>query len=169
MRSRCGAYGVSLAYVHCSPIWLVPKGRDTGKWQMIVDLSYQPLQSVKNSINASLKYASMDDTLQGLARGTLLLKVDLHEECLQHGPSCDMHLMEIMWRGGGNSLSIWYCRLACALPLPCLLRLQMALFLGIPLLIHYLDNFLFFGASIQPKSRLVATHGPRHTVQIGCP
>ena len=28
------------AYVHCSPIGLVPKGRDTGKWRMIVDLSY---------------------------------------------------------------------------------------------------------------------------------
>ena len=34
--------------VHCSPVGLVPKGRETGRWRMIVDLSYPSLRSVND-------------------------------------------------------------------------------------------------------------------------
>ena len=40
--------------VHCSPVGLVPKGRDSGRWQMIVDLSYPEGQSVNDGIPTTL-------------------------------------------------------------------------------------------------------------------
>ena len=40
--------------VHCSPIGLVPKGRGTGAWRMIVDLSYPNGMSVNDGIAPSL-------------------------------------------------------------------------------------------------------------------
>ncbi len=71
------------SHIHCSPIGLVPKGRNSGKWRMIVDLSHPSLRSVNDGIGTdlcSLRYTSMDDALrfvQCLGPGTLLLKVDL--------------------------------------------------------------------------------------------
>ena len=40
--------------IYCSPIGLVPKGRGTGQWRMIVDLSYPYDRSVNDRIAASL-------------------------------------------------------------------------------------------------------------------
>lgn len=40
--------------IHCSPIGLVPKGHNTGKWRMIVDLSCLAPRSVNDGINADL-------------------------------------------------------------------------------------------------------------------
>lgn len=36
--------------VHCSPIGLVPKGRGTGQWRMIVNLSYPEGRSINDGI-----------------------------------------------------------------------------------------------------------------------
>lgn len=66
--------------VHCSPVGLVPKGRESGRWRMIVDLSYPPGHSVNDGIDrhlCSLKYATLDDAtkfITRLGRNTLLLK-----------------------------------------------------------------------------------------------
>ena len=73
-------------WVHCTPIGLVPKGRGTGQWRMIVDLSYPAVRSVNEGIASdlcSLKYSSVDNALQfitKLSQNTLLIKVDLKRE-----------------------------------------------------------------------------------------
>ena len=149
------------AYVHCSPIGLVPKGRDTGKWRMIVDLSYPQSRSVNEGIDdalCSLKYASMDDALriiEGLGRGTNLLKVDL-KSAYRMVPvhPCDRHLLGIRWGGqlfvdmalpfGLRSAPIIFTAVADAFGW----ALTQA---GIPLLIHYLDDFLFFTPPTNPN------------------
>ena len=38
------------ALVHTSPLGLVPKPHQTGKWRLIVDLSYPQLRSMNASI-----------------------------------------------------------------------------------------------------------------------
>ncbi len=51
-------------WIHCSPIGLVPKGRGTGQWRMIVDLSYPSHASVNDWIAPDLcllKYTSVDE------------------------------------------------------------------------------------------------------------
>ena len=76
-------------YVHCSPVGLVPKGRDSGKWRMIVmDLSYP--DSVNDGIQPDCMLftcsilTSIDDALQFI--NTLgwhpLLTKSKFEECL---------------------------------------------------------------------------------------
>ena len=92
--------------IHCSPIGLVPKGRDTGRWRVIVDLSYPAGRSVNDGINTdmcSLKYASMDDALHfidQLGPGTCLIKVDL-KNAYRMVPvhTSDCHLLGICWEG----------------------------------------------------------------------
>ena len=52
--------------VHSSPVGLVPKGHATGKWRMIVDLSYPHGCSINDGVQeelCSLRYASLDDAL----------------------------------------------------------------------------------------------------------
>ena len=72
-------------YVHVSPIGLVPKGHNTGRWRMIVDLSSPGPNSVNHGIpedRCSLHYASMDDALRlmrNLGPGCQLLKMDLKD------------------------------------------------------------------------------------------
>ena len=69
--------------VHCSPIRLVPKGRNSDRWRMIVDLSHPANRSVNDGICkqlCTLTYPSIADAVQFirlLGPGTLLLKVDL--------------------------------------------------------------------------------------------
>ena len=141
-------------HVHFSPIGLVPKGRDSGRWRMIVDLSYPSSLSVNDGISrdpCSLRYASMDDALcfvNSLGRGSLLIKVDL-KNAYRMVPvhSQDRHLLGICWEGN--------CYVDMALPFG--LRSAPMIFTavadaigwalsqtGVELFIHYLDDFLFF-------------------------
>ena len=56
--------------VHISPIGLVPKAHQPGRWQMIVDLSFPPGSSVNNGIDPSLSsicYASIDNLVDIIA------------------------------------------------------------------------------------------------------
>ena len=70
-------------FVHCSPIGLVSKGRNSGCWRMIADLFHPSNWSVNDGIPkslCSLKYPSVDDALhyvRSFGPGTLLLKVNL--------------------------------------------------------------------------------------------
>ena len=140
--------------VHCSPIGLVPKGRGTGQWRMIVDLSHPSGRSVNDGISpllCSLQYSSLDDALsfvKQLGQGTVLIKVDLRSayRLVPVHPQ-DRHLFGINWGG--------YVYVDQALPFG--LRSAPKLFTavadaigwalwqaGITLHIHYLDDFLFF-------------------------
>ena len=66
--------------IHCSPIGLVPKGRGTGQWRMIVDPSHASVNDGIAHDLCSLKYTSVDDAVHFITRlgqSTQLIKVDL--------------------------------------------------------------------------------------------
>ena len=140
--------------VHCSPIGLVPKGRNTGLWRMIVDLSFPEDGSVNDGIDAelcSLRYSSIDDALKfimTLGPGTQLIKVDLKSayRIVPIHPD-DRHLLGICWEGSvyvDNALPFWL-RSAPKLFMAVADAVGWALTrTGTPYLIHYLDDFLFF-------------------------
>ena len=154
--------------VHCSPIGLVPKGRGSGLWRMIVDLSYPEGRSVNDGIPpglCSLKYSSVDDALpfiRRLGHGTLLIKVDL-KSAYRMVPihTQDRHLFGICWDGhiyvdqalpfGLRSAPKLFSAVADAIGW----ALAQA---GVPPLIHYLDDFLFFISPSSGREPLVLQH-----------
>ena len=90
--------------VHCSPVGLVPKGRNTGKWRMIVDLSHPAGRSVNDGLarsSCSPCYPSVADAVQFikmLGPGTLLLKVDLRSAYrIVPVHPLDCHLLGLCW------------------------------------------------------------------------
>ena len=140
-------------WIHCSLIGLVPKGRGTGWWRMIVDLSCPEGTSINDGISSdlcSLKHSLVEDALQfirGLGQHILLIKVDL-KSAYRMVPihSADRHLFGIRW----NGMFTWI-RLAIWPPFSpkiilCSSRCHWVgtTQAGIPFLIHYLDDFLFF-------------------------
>ena len=68
---------------HISPIGLIPKSNQPGKWRLIVDLSSPGGSSINDAINpelCSLSYASVDNAVRKiwlLGRDTRLAKMDL--------------------------------------------------------------------------------------------
>ena len=61
--------------IHCSPIGLVPKGRGTGQWRLIADLSYPYDRSVNDGIAASpcsMRYSSLDNAIYSSKQGLAL-------------------------------------------------------------------------------------------------
>ena len=140
--------------VHCSPTGLVPKGRGTGQWRMIVDLSYPTHGSVNDGIArqlCSLRYSSLDDAvhfISMLGPGTLLVKIDL-KSAYRFVPvhPRDRHLLGVHWEG----------QVYVEQALPFGLRSAPKLFtavadaiawalvqVGVWSQIHYLDDYLFF-------------------------
>lgn len=92
--------------VHCSPVGLVPKGRNMGRWRMIVDLYSPRGRSVNDGIQkhlCTLKYASVDDAVRfilAIGPNTLLLKIDLKSayRMVPVHPQ-DWFLLGIQWEG----------------------------------------------------------------------
>ena len=140
--------------VQCSPIGLVPKGRNTGQWRMIVDLSYPEGRSVNDGISSALcsvSYPSIDEALSFIkqwGRNTLLLKVDLKSayRMVPIHPQ-DRHLFGVCWEDqvfvdqalpfGLSSAPILFTAVADAIGWALLQA-------GVLFHIHYLDDFLFF-------------------------
>ena len=88
-------------HVYCNPIGLVPKGHNTGKRCMIVDLSQPCGQTVNGGISkplCSLRYPSIADAIRMLGLNTLLLKVDLKSvyRIVPIHP-LDRHLFGLCW------------------------------------------------------------------------
>ena len=141
-------------HVHCSPIGLVPKGHNTGKWCMIVDLSHPGGRSVNDKIPkpfCSLRYPSIADATQFmrmLGPGTLLLKVDLKStyRIVPVNP-LDRHLLSLCWEDhayidqalpfGLRSAPILFTAVADAVTW----ALMQA---GISFVMHYLDDYSFY-------------------------
>ena len=79
-------------FIHCSPVGLVPKGRNCGRWRMIVDLSSPHTWSVNDGILeslCSLKYPTVNDAIKFislLGRNTS----KLIKECVYTCPSTPM-------------------------------------------------------------------------------
>ena len=143
-----------------NPIGLIPKPHRPGKWRLIVNLSAPEGHSVNDGISkelASMHYASMDDavnTIRRLGRGTLLAKLDLKSAYRKIPVHSDDHaLLGMRWEGKTY--------LDCALPFG--LRSAPKVFSavadalswamvyeGIEDVLHYLDDFLFFGPPQSP-------------------
>ena len=137
--------------MHRSPIGLVPKAHQVGKWRLIVDLSAPPGASTNDGIateQCSLKYTSVDEAVLRLSRGSRLIKIDLKNayRIVPIHPD-NQHLLAISWNGGT------YIDRA----LPFGLRLAPKIFTavadaiawalhcaGVEHQLHYLDDFLFF-------------------------
>ena len=156
--------------VHTSPLGLVPKGHVAGQWRLIVDLSSPARCSVNDGISkdlCSLHYASLDealDLIRALGPGTQLVKMDLKEayRVVPVHPN-DHHLLGVSWEGavyvdrslpfGLRSAPKIFTAVADAMAWALHTR-------GIRLLLHYLDDFLFFqppGEAFSLDTRTTAT------------
>ena len=143
------------AKIHTSPIGIIPKSSQPGKFRLIVDLSSPQMASVNDGIApsmCSLEYASLDQAVQmvaSLGEGALMAKLDLHSAYrMVPVHPLDHWLLGLEWRG------VTYCDLA----LPFGLRSAPIIFTavadglawalscrGIGNFLHYLDDFLFCG------------------------
>ena len=142
-----------LEHVHTSPLGLIPKPHQPGKFRLIVDLSAPPNFSVNDGISpelCSMHYTSVNqaaELVKVCGPGALLAKLDL-KSAYRMVPvhPADQPLLGIEWQGQK------YIDLA----LPFGLRSAPKLFTavadalawamynqGIDLLLHYLDDFFF--------------------------
>ena len=139
--------------VHISPIGLIPKGGQTGKFCLIVDLSSPKQSSVNDRIDpelCSLSYSSVDEAVTQVHQcgpWTLMAKLDLQSAywrswCIRTISRCSA------WLAGGRTF--------CDRALPFGLRSAPKLFTvvadglswalqceGIANLFHYLDDFFW--------------------------
>ena len=154
----------NISNIQCSPIGLVPKGRNTGRWRMIVDLSCPEGRSVNDGIlpsHCSLQYAAVQDALRFitiLGRGTCLIKVDLKSayRLVPVHPE-DHQLLGVRWEGwtyvdlslpfGLRSAPKLFTAVADALGWALLQA-------GAPVHIHYLDDYLFFFLLVSNQHRV---------------
>ena len=138
-----------------SPIGLIPKPHQPGKWRLIVDLSSPGGSSVNDAIATELchlHYASVLDAaalVRLLGRGTVLAKFDLHQayRILPVHPD-DHPLLAVKWQGetfidtalpfGLRSAPKIFSAFADALAW--VLRAR-----GVNWQLHYLDDFLVLG------------------------
>ncbi len=140
----------------CSPIGIIPKSNQPGKWRLIHNLSSPLDHSVNDGIDSaycSMTYSSVGHAVELLHRhghGSLLAKLDLksaYRMVLVH--PADHPILGIEWQG---SVMVDTC-------LPFGLRSAPKIFSamadglswaiyrqGVRSFIHYLDDFLFVGA-----------------------
>ena len=139
-----------------SPIGLVPKAHQPGRWRMIVDLSFPRNHSVNTGISeelSSITYAKVDDvvaTIQHLGQGTQLVKLDLQNayRIVPIHPH-DHHLLGIAGEGRTYIDRALPFGLRSAPKIFSAVADMMAWALhwaGIRHLTHYIDDFLFLGA-----------------------
>lgn len=141
--------------VHVNRFGVIPKGT-SGKWRLIVDMSFPPGSSVNDGINesvCSLSYVGVREAVKGIlarGRGTQMAKVDV-KSAYRNVPvhPDDRWLMGMRWRGS----------VFVDLALPFGLRSAPKIFTavadavewivrkkGADFVIHYLDDFLVMGA-----------------------
>ena len=141
--------------IHCSPIGIIPKPHQPGKFRLIVDLSSPHGHSINEGISpqrCSLEYASVETAVRLVqlhGKGALMAKLDL-KSAYRMVPvhSEDQHLLGIQWRE----------KIHLDQALPFGLRSAPKLFTavadgltwamvqeGITDVIHYLDDFFFCG------------------------
>ena len=157
--SACRLLGPLPAHlaIHChsSPIGLIPKPHQPGKWRLIVDLSSPRGNSVNDAIatfSCHMHYASVVDAarmITELGPGTLLAKMDLHQAYRNVPVHADDHpLLAIKWGPhtyidtalpfGLRSAPKIFSAVADALAWVMAAN-------GVSRQLHYLDDFLFLG------------------------
>ena len=137
-----------------SPIGLIPKRNQPGRWRLIVDLSSPHGHSVNDGIDTdlcSMQYVTLDQAVkmvQRMGKGTQLSKLDI-QSAYRMVPvhADDQPLLGMRWQGevyldttlpfGLRSAPKIFSAVADALTWA--MRRS-----GVPNLMHYLDDFLFF-------------------------
>ena len=95
-----------LAEFQTNRFGVIPKGRNTGNWRLITDLSYPPQGSVNDGIEpelCSLSYVSVDQVAEAaasLGTGAVLAKMDIEAayRLIPVHPQ-DRPLQAVQWRG----------------------------------------------------------------------
>ena len=104
-----------------SPLGLIPKPHQPGKWRLIVDLSSPQGRSVNDAISPELchlRYASVLDAaalVRHLGKGTTLAKIDLHQ-AYRSSQCTQMTTPFWEWVGKIRPSSTRRCRLGFGLP-----------------------------------------------------
>ncbi len=150
-----GPLPVDTPGIHVNRFGVIPKANQPGKWRLIVDLSYPTDFSVNDGIPqplCSLRYVTVDSVvhiIRQCGKGALLAKLDL-ESAYRNVPvhPSDRWLLGMKWKGalyvdaalplGLRSAPKIFNAVADAL-------LWIMGFQGVPLGIHYLDDFLLVG------------------------
>ena len=153
--------------LHMSPIGLVPKGHDRNAWRMIVDLSYPRGQSVNDCIPSSLcslSYLSVNDVVDyilELGRFTQVVKLDLKSAYrILPKHHCDQSVLGMSWEGQvylDHCLPFGLClapKIFTAFADALAWVLHQA---GVRHIIHYLDDFLFYGSPLSDEGSQALT------------
>ena len=146
--------------LHINRFGVIPKGHNTGKWRLITDLSYPSNASVNDGIDpclCSLSYTTVDDIALLVAQsgvGSLLAKIDIESayRLIPVHPQ-DRPLQAMSWNGqvyidpmlpfGLRSAPKIFNAVADALNW----HLNQS---GIPLIRHYLDDFIIVAPPHSP-------------------
>ncbi len=149
--------------MHCSPIGIIPKPHQPGKFRLIVDLSAPKGSSVNDFIPpelCSLEYASIDDAAKIVTQcgeGALMAKLDL-KSAYRMVPvhPADQALLGIRWEGktfidhalpfGLRSAPKIFNAVADGLT-------WALLYSGVDPVLHYLDDFFFCSAAHSPACK----------------
>lgn len=143
------------AFIHTSPIGIIPKPHQPGKYRLIVDLSSPQQASVNDGIDSdlcSLEYTTVGQAVSlvsSFGRGALMAKLDLRSAYRMVPVHLqDQKLLGIQWQGA----------IYCDRALPFGLRSAPILFTavadglawalschGVRNFVHYLDDFFFCG------------------------
>ena len=144
-----------------SPIGVIPKSNQQGKWRLIVDLSSPGGRSVNGGIEpelCSLHYLRLDEVVQQISKagqGALLAKMDI-DSAYRNVPvhPADRPLLGMQWKGsiffdtrlpfGLRSAPKIFSAVADALQWSFLRR-------GVSWVAHYLDDFITVGSPESPE------------------
>ena len=169
----------SLPPCHINRFGVIPKGRNTGKWRLITDLSFPPGLGVNDGIDrdlCSLTYTLVDkvaEVIAALPRGALLAKIDI-EAAYRLVPvhPLDRPLQAVEWGGA----------LYVDPMLPFGLRSAPKIFnaladglewylghLGVRFIFHYLDDFLVVGPPASPECAKALAVLDGACAQLGIP
>ena len=152
---------------------VIPKGRGTGKWRLITDLSYPPGLSVNDGIDPDLCSLVYTSVVARYPPGALLAKIDIESayRLVPVHPS-DRPLQAVEWRGalyvdpmlpfGLRSAPKLFNALADVLEW--YLRWK-----GVRHIFHYLDDFLVVGPPGSPECAIALTTLNKACAGLGIP
>ena len=152
---------------HCSPLGIIPKTNQPGKWRLITDLSSPKGASVNDTIDpgiCSLRYAALDQAVTLIklcGSGAFLAKLDLRSayRMVPIHPA-DQHLLAVSWQGVTHVDSALPFGLCSAPKIFSAVADTLAWAMvcnGLTGAIHYLDDFLFVAPSHQAAEASLAT------------
>ena len=140
----------SITDVDISRFGMIPKGYQSNKWRLIVDLSHPVGHSVNDGIlRCSLRYITVDTAISHIITfgpGTLLAKIDIkHAFRLLPLHPADRHVLAMHWN---NNIYIDTCLPFGLRSTPTLFNILADLLSwiveekGVAPILHYLDDFL---------------------------